>query len=85
MVNHTFEKLFIMFKTSGRTQGIILKPTTLQKFYLNSECRTKFLHTMREIISISDTRHNISDLHQSWISEDEIIICPIIDLAQIIG
>ena len=64
-MDHTAEKLLIMFKTSGRTQGIILKPTTLQKFYINLECRNKFLHTMREIISIPYTRQNLSALHQS--------------------
>ena len=58
------KKLLIMFKMSDGTQSFSLKPTALQKIYINSECIIKLLHTLREIDSISNTRHNYAALHQ---------------------
>ena len=68
--------------TRGGTKGFSLKGGALARYYLTSECHSRYLQQLRAVIGQQYTDFNHPDLQMSRIKRDEADVQSLVELKE---
>ena len=69
-------------QTPGGTKGFSLKGGAVARYYLTSECRSRYLQQLRAMIGQQYTDFNHPDLQMSRIRRDEADVQSLVELME---